>query len=194
MVDQMIKRLITTTSVITLCAYAALTAQNAMATKEVSVQAGLQSYTVKQLEEDNSLPDESESGTGLHLGLSVKKGFGDHNQHWFGFGVDRDQIMGQRMLALRALDYEYQLTNQVRLGAFFGAATLDTGLPQNGYYTGFNASYLDIMKNLDLVAEFRHGNGLARDRRLQSDPMGERPDMFLDFTSLALSVRWSFGR
>ncbi|WGO98823.1 hypothetical protein QFX18_01955 [Saccharophagus degradans] len=162
---------------------------------EFNLAAGLQSYSVQQLEEDNSLPDEAESGTGLHLGASVKNNYGDSNKHWFGFGVDIDRIMGQKMLALRALDYEYELNEDMRIGAFFGAATLDTGLPQNGYYTGVNASYLNIIDKLDLVVEARYGSGLARDRKLlASDPSGERTDMFLDFTSIALSLRWNFTR
>lgn len=98
------------------------------------------------------------------------------------------------MLALRALDYEYELNEAMRIGAFFGAATLDTGLPQNGYYTGVNASYLNIIDKLDLVVEARYGSGLARDRKLASDPSGDRTDMFLDFTSIALSLRWNFTR
>lgn len=162
---------------------------------EFNFSAGLQSYSVDQLAEDNSLPNESESGTGLHLGASVKNKYGETQKHWFGFGVDIDRIMGQRMLALRALDYEYQLSERVRVGTFFGAATLDTGLPQNGYYTGINASYLNIIDKLDVVVEARYGNGLARDRkRLTTDPDGERPDMFLDFTSIALTLRWNFTR
>lgn len=161
---------------------------------ELHISTGFQSYSVDQLAEDNTQPNEPESSTVLHLAAGAKRHFGASKKHWLGFGVDRYQILGQRLLALRALDYEYQLTSQVRVGAFFGAASLNTGLPQNGYYTGFNASYLDVIPNLDIVAELRHGNGLARDRRPEIDPVGERVDMFLDFTSLGFSVRWTFGR
>ena len=98
------------------------------------------------------------------------------------------------MIGLRALDYERAIGKHVRIGGFFGAASVDTGKPQTGYYMGLNASYRMLNDRLGLVFEIKHGNGLARDR-IEGDPppsVEDRPDVFMDFVSTGLKLSWTF--
>ena len=79
------------------------------------------------------------------------------------------------------------------MGAFFGAASLDTGSSQTGYYTGFSASLTNIgQSGLDAVLEFRHGDGLGRDVLFEGDPVITEHDFFLDFDALSVSVSYRF--
>jgi len=135
---------------------------------------------------------ENKSGNGYHIGLGVHNLYGENKRHLFGFGIDVDEILEDTLIGLRAVDYAYQLNDRWRLGGFFGAATLDTGLPQNGYYMGANIRYLELVSHLDLVLEFRFASGLARDRRLPSDPVASRSDIFVDVFGLAAAFSWRF--
>ncbi len=159
---------------------------------EISINAGIQNHSVELDTGDAATDNQDSSDSGFHLGISIKNTYGQNKNHYFGVGIDLDDILGDQVIGYRALDYERAFGNHWRAGAFFGAATLDSGLPQNGYYTGFNLSYDRFFENLGLSFEVRHGNGLARDRLLSSDPGGEKPDIFLDYTAVALQLRWTF--
>jgi len=132
----------------------------------------------------------SESSSGYQFGGGIRTAQGSQNQHIFGFGIDVTRVLGDSMVGVRALDYQYQINSQWRVGGFFGAATLDSGLPQNGYYGGINTSWLEQVLGADIMLEIRRGDGLARDRLLASDPPGYRPDIFLDFTGASLMLNW----
>lgn len=126
---------------------------------------------------------------GYHLSAGLRKTFG---RHLFGFAIDVDEILGDTLIGYRALDYAYQLKPSVRIGTSFGVATLDRGLPQNGYYLTFNTTFLEALNSFDLTLAFRYGSGLARDRLLASDPRGTKPDIFLDYSSLAIGATKRF--
>lgn len=160
---------------------------------EVQINAGWQKHQVRFDTQDTVIDASDPSDNGYHAGIAARKNLGKSQRHWFGVGVDVSEILDQTLVGLRALDYQYQIYPHVRIGAFFGAATLDTGSMQNGYYTGINLTATDVgTKNLNVILEFRHGDGLARDRLLASDPEGTQPDIFLDFDALSLSVGYRF--
>lgn len=131
--------------------------------------------------------------TGYHLAIGLHKPFGESQRHWFGVALDYDDILESSLLGYRALDYLYQPNDNWRLGAFFGAASLDSGLPQNGYYTGASLSRLNAWSQpFDAILELRFASGLARDRRLPGDPQSTSPDIFLNYVSVALGFNYRF--
>lgn len=141
-----------------------------------------------------AVDDNDTTGTGYHLGMGIRRSFGASNKHLIGAGIDVDKMVGQRIIGYRAIDYQYQFGAKVRSGLFVGAASLDSGLPQNGYYAGITASWIDVLAGADLTLELRQANGLARDRLQSSDPhppLG-RPDIFVDVSSTTLALSWRF--
>ena len=162
---------------------------------EKLVSIGANTHSVEYLTGDEAIDNNTVNDSGYHLGFGIKNQYGKSQTHYFGFGIDVNEIDGSQLISYRALDYEKSWGSQFRTGAFFGAASLDSGLPQNGYYAGFNLSYANLIKGMDLVAEYRVGDGLARDRQSRlGDPAVEdgKPDVFLDFKSIALMARWRF--
>ncbi|MBW8191219.1 hypothetical protein K0504_09240 [Neiella marina] len=135
---------------------------------------------------------DDDSDAGYHLGFGVRRPFGEHQQHWFGFRVDFDEVLGDSMVGFRAIDYQYQLDDHWRLGAFFGAASLDTGASQTGYYLGGGATYLNIYPQLDVGLDVRYGDRLARDVLFADDPETDSPDIFYDVLSTSLYLSWRF--
>lgn len=135
-----------------------------------------------------------EYGTDYHLGLGIRNYFGASKNHLLGAGIDLDKALGKRIIGYRAVDYQYQFNSKIRSGLFLGAASLDSGLPQNGYYVGLNASWLKAFAGIDLSVELRQANGLSRDRLLDSDvrPPNGKPDIFLDITSVTAALNWRF--
>lgn len=140
---------------------------------------------------DRALNEENTDGTGIHVSLSVREVYGRHE---FGFGIDYDSIFDSRIIGLRALDYQRRFSQHFALGAFLGAATLDSGLPQNGYYLGVTGTRKNVFnKKVNVEFALRYGSGLARDKNLASDSQaGQFRDIFLDFWASTIALSWSF--
>jgi hypothetical protein len=163
---------------------------------EFSLSAGLQNHSGNWETLNTEFDAQDHSGSGYHLGFSLKNRFGKTGKNYFGVGVDIDDILDSQLIGYRALDYQRVLSSNFRIGGFFGAASIDTGLPQNGYYLGGNIGYYMLNNKLGFTFEIRHGNGLSRDRKLADDPQStadeKRPDIFLDYVASALQVSWTF--
>jgi hypothetical protein len=127
-----------------------------------------------------TLPKRTGSSSGLHLGAGVSRALRAGS---VGARVELDDVDGNRLLALRALDYERHLSQRLSIGGFFGAARLDLATPAYGYYFGGGARLRKLVGEWDLGADLRLGDKLARDNLLPSDPRGGRPDNFYDLTS-----------
>ncbi len=159
---------------------------------QFTVSAGAQQHSVSWDTGLEEIDEADHSGTGYHFGVLVHNHLGSSLRHRLGVGVDYDEVDSMPLLGLRAVDYQYLLNSKVRLGAFIGAASLDSGFPQNGYYLGGRASW-DFNREWSLVAEFRHANGLARDRRGQFPPDElKRPDVFADVSVAGLQLEYRF--
>lgn len=162
---------------------------------EFSVGAGYQSHDASWKTDNPAFDNRDFSDSGYYFSLGLKNEVGKNNKHLIGVGIDASEILNEQIIGYRAIDYQYAVNDSIRLGGFFGAASIDTGLPQNGYYMGANASYF-VTESLSIGAELRHGNGLARDRQEQlGDPVSETedvPDIFLDFTAFGLQLNWHF--
>ncbi len=162
---------------------------------EMHIGAGANYYSVNYTTGDLELDSENETGSGYHFNWGIRKSFGETQRHYIGAGLDIDDIAGNRVLGLKAIDYQYATGKNTRLGAFIGAASMDSGLPQNGYYYGAHATLNNFPGPFDLKAELRYGSGLARDRLLDDDPQDpvyNRPDIFNSYSSAAISLNYRF--
>ena len=163
---------------------------------ESFVSVGYNTHTAEFVFEDGSTVALSVDDSGYHLGVGIRSFYGKNKNHLFGFAIDIDEIAGDQVIGYRALDYQYLLTDNWRFGGFFGAASIDTGLPQNGFYFGLNTTWVNLFNVFDVVLEYREGDGLARDRFVDElgDPQGEPgfPDIFLDYSSFAVKLQYSF--
>lgn len=179
------KRTLFSVLVFTILGLAATTTNAA----EFTLHAGAQNHSGSWETGDSDFDSQDHNGNGYHYGFSFKNRIGSSKKHYLGTGVDINDILDSRMIGLRAIDYQYALMQKLRVGGFFGAATINTGRPQNGYYLGANVNY--HFKHLAIGFEIRHGNGMARDR-ISGDPQGVKPDIFLDFIATGVHLSWTF--
>ena len=156
---------------------------------------GYQNHDATWQTENADFDNQDFSDASYHFGFRFYNAVGE--KHLFGVGIDYDEVLSQTIVGYRALEYQYRLNSKLHMGAFFGAASIDTGLPQNGYYFGLNASFFVVPDKLAVQYEYKSGDGLARDR-VSSDPQdtnledGIRPDIFLDYSAHVLALRWHF--
>ena len=131
-----------------------------------------------------------DSDSGIHLGLGARRKVAARSD--LAVRVELDSINSQTLLALRAFDYRFHLSERLALNAFFGAARLDLATPAYGYYIGGGVQWKEIMSGWDLNFDLRIGDKIARDNLLQSDPQGGRPDNFYDIRGMSLYLSYRF--
>src|SRR5690606_17635315 len=175
------------TAVTAVLALTAFTATDASA--DVFVELGVQSSRV---EATIALQDEKieTTDTGLHVGVGASRAFGERSE--IGVRLELDDVGGDLLLALRALDYRRHINERLAVGAFIGAARLDLATPAYGYYLGGGVQLKEIMPSWDLGLDLRFGDKVARDNLLPEDPQGGSPDNFYDITSVSLYLRRRF--
>lgn len=159
---------------------------------EKFVNFGINVHKVSFFTGDPEIDTSTESDVGYHFGVGFRNQYGSSQRHYLGAVVESEEILGDFLIGFRPIDYQYQLHPKIRLGTFFGVAQLDTGAAQTGYYLGGTITVMGFFNSLDLVADLRYADGLGRDRLLDEDPQGEKPDMFLDFVALAFYLNWRF--
>lgn len=181
---------------LTLAATAALCGLNQACAQEWVISAGIETHRAEFNTLDPVIDSSNPTSQGLYLSTALRKTFGASQKHKLGFGLDISEVNNDRMTGFRALDYQYQWLKNIRIGAFFGVASLDSGLPQNGYYTGVNTTYFpSAAQNWSLSVELSHGNGLGRDRVAElGDPLCRcrQNDIFLDFYRAAFKFDYYF--
>ncbi|NRB37285.1 MAG: hypothetical protein HRU20_02320 [Pseudomonadales bacterium] len=153
---------------------------------ELELTSGINYYSLQ-----SDIQTENVSKASYILSAKLRGQHGDKQQHYLGTGLDIIDINNMRLLGFRAVDYQWAMTKNLRLGAFIGAASLANKTPQNGYYLGINLSAPRLYRNLGLILEISMANGLARDI-LPSDPATRSPDTFIDIYMSSLSLAWSF--
>lgn len=131
-----------------------------------------------------TLPDKvTSTESGWHLGAGLRR---ELEKGSIGARVELDDIDGDLLLAVRALDYRRHLSERLALTAFAGAARLDLGTPAHGYYLGGGVELKELLPGWTLAVDLRLYDKLARDNLLPSDPQGGRPDNFYDLTGVAV--------
>lgn len=128
--------------------------------------------------------------SGLHLGFGARRSVGERSD--LSVRVELDTVDSDLLLAIRALDYRFHLSDRFALCAFLGAARLDLATPAYGYYLGAGGQWKDIAPGWDLGLDLRLGDKVARDNLLPGDPQGGMPDNFHDIYGVSLSLSYRF--
>ena len=165
------------------------------AASEISVHLGLQAYEVTYETDDETIDNTKPTDNGLYGAIAFHNSIGKSGRHWLGAAIDVTELLDDTVIGFRALDYQWRFSERMHTGAFLGAASLDSGLPQNGYYFGAHAGYFILPSKLSARFELQHGEVLARDKLLTDDPgqgPENRPDTFLSYTSSSLQLAWHF--
>jgi hypothetical protein len=129
------------------------------------------------------------SESGLHLGLGVRRELAKGS---IGARAEIDDIDGDLLLAVRALDYRRHLTQRFAVTAFLGAARLDLATPAYGYYLGTGVQLKELWPSWDLGIDLRYGDKIARDNLLPTDPRGGKDDNFYDLSGIAVYLSRRF--
>jgi hypothetical protein len=130
-----------------------------------------------------TLPLETSRASGWHVGTGVRRA----SQHGsFGVRLELDDVDGDTLLSVRALDYRHLIKGRLAVSAFLGASRLDLATPAFGYYLGGGLTLRDLFPRWDLTLDLRYGDKIARDNLLPSDPQGGRPDNFYDLSGASL--------
>jgi hypothetical protein len=140
---------------------------------------------------DDSPKRTEDLGIAPHFAIGARRAVSGHSD--FGVRAEIDDIDGEMLLSVRALDYRYRFSNPLALSLFAGASRYDLATPAYGYYFGAGVQWRNLLRNVDLSLDFRYADKIARDKLLPSDPPSEpRPDSFYDLTgaTLSLSYHW----
>jgi len=168
---------------------------------DVEVFIGAQNTRIQEQADENIPRGEAISNTGYIAGVNVIRPISYDGvvaeRHYFGMGVDIVDTNSGTLIGLRPVNYYYQLHPRIRVGAFFGAATLDNTLPSIGYYLGVTATSKNLLGPLDVHLGITHGNGLGRDKKAAlneiDDPdLTTRPDFFLNTVTGFIAVQYGF--
>jgi hypothetical protein len=158
------------------------------ASAEVFIDVGAHSTRVEA--DIATLPEKIEDTfSGLHFGAGLRR---ELSQGSIGARLELDDIDGDLLLTVRALDYRRHLSPRLSLTAFAGAARLDLDTPAHGWYFGGGLELKDLWPGWSLVFDARIGDKLARDNLLPTDPQGGRPDNFYDLRGLAVYLSRRF--
>ncbi|MFL0809464.1 MAG: hypothetical protein K6L76_03530 [Agarilytica sp.] len=158
---------------------------------ETQLSLGWQTFSAKQLTGDSSIDSQKENGSSALIGFTIHNRNGNNERHHLGAGIEISEVLDTTLTGFRAIDYRYHLNQSLSYGLFLGAASLDSGLPQNGYFAGISGHWQISNGPFGLGFEFRRAEGLGRDRLLDDDPEGEKPDIFIDVDSVLFSLYWN---
>jgi hypothetical protein len=136
---------------------------------------------------DAKIDDRSAS---LHLGIGARRSLGDRSD--LAVRLEADDIDGDLLLALRALDFRRHISDHLAWTGFLGVARLDLATPAYGWYLGGGVQFKDLMPSWDLGVDIRYGDRLARDNVLPSDPQGGSPDNFHSVYGVSVYLSYRF--
>ena len=130
---------------------------------------------------------------GVHVAFGARRNASERGD--IGVRLELDQVDGQQLLSLRAIDYRYRLFPKLAVAGFAGFARYDYGLATTGYLWGAGVQWLNVLPKWDLGIDFRHYEKLNRDKSLPSDPVPtpeQHPRLYLDMDSISFYVtrRW----
>jgi len=110
-----------------------------------------------------------------------------------GMRLELDDIDGNLLLSIRAIDLRYRLNGPLALTAFGGAARYDLATPAYGFYAGVGVQWRNVAPGWDVGLEARYAIKVARDSLLPEDaaPL-ERNDNFYDIVAATLSLSRRF--
>ena len=157
---------------------------------ELFVDAGI-NFSELAIRLDGSPAHTESLGVAPHLAIGARRSVSSRSD--LGVRAEFDDVDGDMLFSVRALDYRYRFLNPLALSVFVGASRLDLATPAYGYYYGVGVQWRNLLPRVDLGLDFRYGDKIARDKLLSSDGLRvKRPDSFYDLTgaTLSLSYRW----
>jgi hypothetical protein len=158
---------------------------------DVFVEAGANFSEIEVRPGDGSPKMKVRPGAAPHVAIGARRAVSRHVD--LGVRAELDDIDGELLLAVRALDYRYRFDNPLALSIFVGAARYDLATPAYGYYLGGGVQWRNLLRNVDLGLDLSYADKVARDKLLPSDPAPDpRPDIFYDITSAKLSLSYRF--
>ena len=157
---------------------------------ELFVDAGASANRVRADLEPGTPITTSKWGFDPHFGLGARRAVSANND--LGVRLEVDQVDSHLLLGVRPLDYRYRFSDRFALGLFAGVDRYNLATPAYSIYYGAGALLRDVLPKWDLGVDFKHGQNIARDHVLASDPQGVRPDSFykIDTGTLYLSRRF----
>ncbi len=157
---------------------------------ELFVETGVTGYEVR-LDPDEATPTiNSGKEFAPHIGIGARRAVSSRSD--LGARVELDDLSGDLLVAVRAIDYRYRFRNPLALSVFVGAAHLDKATPAIGLYVGAGLQWRDVLPGWDAGVDLRFVQNAARDRLLASDPQGVRPDIFYDVLGATLNITKRF--
>lgn len=165
----------------------ALCTSDAAAEAFIDIGAGASELQAKIAGQDAKIDT---SSSGVHLGIGVQRRLSGGND--IGVRLELDDVDSELLLALRLVDYRFNVSARLGFDAFFGAARLSLGTPAYGYYLGGGVQFKELVAKWDLGIDLRYGDKIARDNLLPSDPQGGSQDNFYDLTGVSVYLSRRF--
>lgn len=130
--------------------------------------------------------------TGIHLGVGLYRN-NDGSPWVYGVKLELDDVAGNLLLSLRALDLGYKITPRFMVNGFFGAARWDLATAAFGIHLGVGANYR-FSEHWAVGSDFSFSDSVARDKLLPEDNPGmdTLPDIFFDITQINLYLKYRF--
>src|SRR5512134_1934639 len=129
------------------CTLAAFSATTAAA--ETFVDLGLHATRIEA--DIATFPDKATSTqSGLHVGAGLRR---ELSKGSIGARAELDDVDGDLLFSVRALDYRRHLSERFALTAFAGAARLDLATPAYGYYLGGGVQFKELMPSWTLAVD-----------------------------------------
>lgn len=146
---------------------------------------------------DTDVPDGpmlSTKSSGAHVGIGVRRTLERGND--IGIRLEAERVDSNPYLALRVLDYRFNLSERFALGFFFGAARLDTDEAAYGWYFGTGLHVKKLLPSWDLGIDVRFGDSLQRDSVLPTDApiTSPRNDYFYEADGVSVYLSRGFGK
>lgn len=127
---------------------------------------------------------------GQYIGIAFHKQI--KPAHHIGVKIDQQNLGGYRFNSVRAIDYMYQVNDDIKVNGFIGAARYMFRTPAYGYTLGFGGYYRPHnWGQWGVSLEAQYHDKLARDKLHPDDP-NVNSDSFIDIRAIAVGVNYFF--
>jgi hypothetical protein len=176
---------------VALLAAACLWTANVCAENYIDLDFGL-AYSDVSVFESSPIDGNFDSGdVGYHVAVGAYRN-NDDSRWVYGVKLELQDVVGSMLLAVRAIDLGYQVTPNLVLNGYLGAARYDLTTPAYGYWLGLGGHYW-FTNRWALAAEASYGDTLARDKLLpEENPGTGSPDIFFDIVQLSVFLKYKF--
>lgn len=135
--------------------------------------------------------DFSSGDVGYHIGVGAYRN-NDDSRWVYGVKLELQDVVGNSMISVRAIDVGYKFTPRFTFNGFLGAARYDLATPAFGYRLGLGGRYW-ISDRWALSAEASFADSVARDKLFpEENPGVGSPDIFFDVVQLSVYLKYKF--